>query len=158
MRIADASLAKMQEFFRQYFADENLILPVFQVHYGRFSRSLCRVFKISGITVERHVFIDPVFLTIDRQGRIRAPFELMIHEATHVLQYARYGLIGFLFSYLKEWSAYLKNAGKRDLETRWQAYYAITHEVEARRAAEAYRLWRKEQAKTEKNEAHEKQF
>jgi hypothetical protein len=51
---------------------------------------------------------------------------------------------------LKEWFAFLREQGKRDLQTRWQAYYAIKHETEAREAASAYAEWKAELAKTKK--------
>lgn len=144
MKLATASHSKIENFFRVYFKDSNLKLPAFHIHCGFWAKTLCRVFKINGITLGRHVFIDPVFVTRSLDGKINAPFELIVHESTHVLQYANEGFIGFLYSYLKEWFAFLRRQKKRDLETRWQAYYGIRHEEEARAAAEAYRSWRTE--------------
>ncbi len=138
MKIAAESRRKIEEFFRIYFKDENLVLPEINVYCGFWARLLCRTFKINGITFGKRVFIDPAFVTINREGKIQAPFELIVHEATHVLQYAKEGFFGFLIGYLKEWFAFLREQGKRDLQTRWQAYYAIGHEAEARAAATAY--------------------
>jgi hypothetical protein len=150
MKIAADSHQKIEEFFQLYFKSDSLVLPKFQIHCGFWARTICRTFKIHGITLGRHVFVDPVFVTIDRAGKIYAPFELIVHEATHVLQYAREGFLGFLIGYLKEWFAFLREQGKRDVQTRWQAYYAIGHEMEAREAASAYAQWKVELAQAKK--------
>lgn len=158
MKIAADSHRKIEDFFRIYFKNEKLVLPQFQVHCGFWARTICRTFKIHGITLGKHVFIEPVFVTIDRAGKLHAPFELIVHEATHVLQYAKEGFFGFLIGYLKEWFAFLRNQGKRDLNTRWQAYYAIGHEAEARAAASAYAEWKKDLSKTEIDSRHLEQI
>jgi len=151
MKIAAESRRKIEEFFRIYFKDENLVLPEFSIYCGFWARAICRTFKISGITLGRRIFIDPAFVTINlAEGKIYAPFQLIVHEATHVLQYAREGFFGFLIGYLKEWLAFLREQGKRDVQTRWQAYYAIKHEAEAREAATAYVEWKTELAKAKK--------
>lgn len=150
MKIAADSHQKIEEFFRLYFKDEKLVLPEFKIYCGFWARKICRIFKIHGVTLGQHVFIDPVFVTIDYAGKIQAPFELIVHEATHVLQYAREGFFGFLTGYLKEWLAFLREQKKRDLQTRWRAYYAISHETEARQAASAYSEWKTELAQRKK--------
>jgi hypothetical protein len=149
MKLSDKSHKKIEEFFRQHFADRNLSLPVFNLYLGRGARLITKTFKIDGITLGRHIFIAPHFLEQDIDGNWKLPFSLVVHEATHVLQYQKMGFIGFLFSYLKAWFAFLRSQRSRDLQTRWQAYYAIPHEEEARLAAAAYQEWRREKAAKE---------
>jgi hypothetical protein len=142
MKLALASHQKVENFFREYFANKELCLSHFHIYSGFWARLITKTFKLNGITLGKHVFIDPAFVTRDAEtGLLIAPFKLIVHEATHVLQYQRLGFLGFLFSYLKEWFAFIRLRQSSDLETRWQAYYAISHETEARDAAEAYTLW-----------------
>lgn len=151
MKIAAESHKKIEEFFRLYFDNDKLKLPEFKIYCGFWARGICRTFKINGITLGRRIFIDPAFVTVNlAEGKVYAPFELIVHEATHVLQYAREGFIVFLIGYLKEWLAFLREQGKRDLQSRWQAYYAIKHEAEARAAATAYAEWKSELARAKK--------
>jgi hypothetical protein len=133
-----------------YFNDETLVLPRFHVHCGFWAKLLAKVFKIHGITLGNHVFIDPMFVERGENGLPLASFSLIVHEATHVLQYQKEGFFGFLLGYLREWFKFLREQGKRDVDTRWQAYYALRHETEARAAAEAYAIWRAESSQKSK--------
>lgn len=143
MKLSADSHSEIQQFFRHHFADDNLILPNFHVHCGYWARKFTSLFKIHGITLGRHVIIDSAFVTREN-GKQIANSGLIVHEATHVLQYKHEGFFGFLYKYLREWLAFMRSEGKRDKETRWQAYYAIGHEAEARLAAEKYIQWKME--------------
>jgi hypothetical protein len=142
MRLAPASHKKIEDFFRQYFGEDDLRLPPIQIYCGFWAKLLAKIFKIYGITFGRHVFIDPAFVSRDENGLPIAPFHLIVHEATHVIQYQKEGFFGFLLGYLREWIKFIREQGSRDISTRWQAYYALRHETEARAAAEAYGEWR----------------
>jgi hypothetical protein len=144
MKLAQASQQKLELFFQQYFNDENLKLPLFQVHCGFWASLITKTFKISGITLGNHIFIAPAFVEREKERKAVVDFDLIVHEATHVLQFQSQGFYGFLFSYLKEWIKFIQKQRKRDLDTRWQAYYSIPHEREARDAAFAYSKWKNE--------------
>lgn len=142
MRLAPVSHKKIEEFFRQYFGEDDLRLPPIMIYSGFWANLLTKTFKLNGITFGRRIFIDRAFVRRDENGLPFAPFDLIVHEATHVVQYQKEGFFGFLLSYLKEWIKFIREQGSRNIETRWQAYYALRHETEARAAAAAFAEWR----------------
>lgn len=144
MRLAAKSQQKIEQFFQQFFEDAGLQLPLFQIHCGFWSNLLTKTFRISGITLGKHIFISPAFVGRDEFGKLIADFDLIVHETTHVLQYHKQGFWHFLFSYVREWVVFIRRQGRRDIETRWQAYYATPHEKEARAATIAYAKWKSE--------------
>ncbi len=69
------------------------------------------------------------------------PGWLAAHEAVHVLQYERDGLVRFLISYLREYFRTLACSRRADAAARMAAYLSIPHEIEARIAELAYASW-----------------
>lgn len=86
--------------------------------------------RASGITLGCKVYIQETLF--DGDGEL--PLSLVVHEVAHVAQYLREGTAGFLARYLTHYARGLA----RGLSDR-DAYLAIPHEVEARRAEEALR-------------------
>ena len=78
-----------------------------------------------GITLGRHIYITRC--VFDEQGDL--PLSLVVHEVAHVAQYLNEGSAMFLARYLRDYAVGLAK-GLSDRE----AYLAIPHEVEARRA------------------------
>ncbi|MBC7796383.1 MAG: DUF4157 domain-containing protein [Pyrinomonadaceae bacterium] len=144
MKLSTTSHKKIENFFREHFKDDEINLPNFHIHCGKWARRFTKLLKIHGITLGNHVIISPDFVRRDERGKLVGDFSLIVHEATHVLQYKNEGFFGFLWNYLKAWFAHLKQQKKRDIVSRQNAYYAIPHEEEARAAAANYTNWREE--------------
>ncbi len=84
---------------------------------------------IRGVTLWRLVLADPDIMTGDKRRLAR----FVVHELTHVRQFAELGYLRFMTRYLKEyWAGRLKGQSHRD------AYLAISFEVEARELARRY--------------------
>ena len=102
MKLSADSHRQLEEFFREHFSDENLILPVIQIYGSRGSRLLTKILSVDGITFGRHIFITPRYLRRRHQDSgLSAPSGLLVHEITHTLQYRRYGTFKFFYLYLK---------------------------------------------------------
>src|SRR5215210_3169002 len=99
MLLARESHRRMEKFFRHYMGDERLRLPRVRFYAGRFAGWLTGIFGIGAITFGSRVFVAPALVWRDRGDRLVMPAELAVHEAAHVLQYARYGFVPFLFLY-----------------------------------------------------------
>jgi uncharacterized protein (DUF2342 family) len=67
---------------------------------------------------------------------------LLAHEAAHVRQFQREGLLPFLCNYLREYATFLFRTGKLGATARRVAYEQITREREAREVEAAYLAWR----------------
>jgi hypothetical protein len=142
MRLAEESHARLERFFRWHERDEKLRLPVMFVHAGFLSHHLTRVLRIEAITIGRHIFVSPVELERDERGHLPMRGGLLAHEAAHVRQFQREGLLPFLYNYLREYLTFLYRIGKLDATARRLAYEQITHEQEAREVEAAYLEWR----------------
>lgn len=144
MRLAASS--QIEDFFRAHFNDPSLILPPIKIHSSAIINSLLRLQSISAITLGTHIFVDSNCFVRDGDGRVLMPSWLAVHEATHVLQFARAGWRRFLGVYLgdyfRELRAQMTNAGRA--KTRLEAYLAIAYEREARETEEKFRKWKKE--------------
>ncbi len=82
--------------------------------------------RAAGITLGTRVYIREGIFGADGAD---LPLQLVVHEVAHVAQYLRDGHVGFLARYLRDYAANLLDGmGERD------AYLAIPHELEARRA------------------------
>ncbi|HKR01856.1 MAG TPA: DUF4157 domain-containing protein, partial [Pyrinomonadaceae bacterium] len=130
-------------FLREHLGDEKLKLPPVYIYSGRLTRWLTNAFDIVAITFGRRIFVAPQKIERDAQGRLTAPASLIAHEATHVLQYDRAGFVGFLISYLAEFTRLLREQrqgwGKPARKT---AYFSLSQEREAYEAERAYQFWR----------------
>lgn len=144
MKISETSRLELQEFFRLYFKDETISIPPIYFYGGTFSAFVTRRLKIHGITLDNIILLAPEIMRCEEHsGCFYAPENLVAHELTHVVQYQKQGIVGFLYRYLRDYFSYLRKNGL-SAEARLQAYYSIAQEVEARDAAEAYEFWRAE--------------
>jgi hypothetical protein len=142
MLLAPDSHARLEEFFRHHLRDETLRLPVVHVHAGGFSKRLTRILNIQAITFSRTIFIAPRLLRSDEGDILLAPAHLVVHEAAHVLQYRRVGLVQFLFRYLWEYVRALIGCDGRGAKSHAASYRAISFEAQARAAEDAFVAWR----------------
>ncbi|HVG29894.1 MAG TPA: DUF4157 domain-containing protein [Pyrinomonadaceae bacterium] len=142
MLLAPESHRRLEEFFRQHLRDESLRLPRVRFYAGRFAGLLTRTFGIGAITFGSRVFVSPEFLRRGADDRLALPAGLAVHEATHVLQYARVGFVPFLSLYLRDYARALGREAGRARERHRAAYLAISFEVEARAAEDGYDAWR----------------
>ena len=143
MKLGEKSHKKIEEFFREYLADDNFRLPDIEFYGGKFTNFLTKQLKIEGITIGRRVYICPVNLRLSKNGKLRLDEELAVHEIAHVLQYRREGFFRFLWMYQKSYYANLKKSGKRDLYAKAEAYLEIPFEIEARQTASKFADWSK---------------
>lgn len=74
--------------------------------------------QASAVTIGKNIFYSFDELEVPRNVRT--------HEITHVKQYEKYGIIGFLYRYFRD---YLK--GRFNGLSHWDAYYQIPFEIEA---------------------------
>jgi hypothetical protein len=149
MRLSESSHRRLELFFRDSLNDENFRLPAINIYAGRFSRLLTSTLRIDGITFGRHIFILPHRVEKNSKNKLKLCEELAAHEIAHTLQYRREGFIKFLYKYLKSYRLNLRKKGKRDSYAKFQAYFEIPFEIEARQMAENFRLWNKNVAKKE---------
>lgn len=141
MKLAESSRRKLENFFREYLNDVNFRLPNVKIYTGKFSGYFTSKIKVAGITFGRRIFIFPELLSFNRQNQLKLSEELVAHEIAHVLQYRREGFFGFLFKYLRDYRANLRNIGKRDFDSRRKAYLEIPFEIEAREVARKFIEW-----------------
>ncbi len=132
------SHSQFQDFFRDFYGDDELILPAVHIYPRRISLLVTTVLQVNGITLGRHIFIQPQLTWRDSNNRLFAPKALIAHELTHTMQYSIQGFFGFLISYLGAYWKLLRKTKKWDMESRRQAYLNIPQEIEARRAARIY--------------------
>jgi hypothetical protein len=153
MRLAPESHKQIESFLREYLKDEGLKLPPVFIYSGRFARWLTETLSILAITFGRRIFIAPKVIKLDESSHLTVPASLIAHEAVHVVQYHRAGVIGFFFSYLREYFGVLRKQkqgwGKA---ARTAAYFGIEHELEAYAAEAAYASWRPLQKMLEKQQ------
>lgn len=120
-------------------------MPQLKIYCNGWTGWLTKVLRIGAITVGHRIFVSPKFSTRnERTGQIHLPGWLVAHEAVHVLQYQREGILRFLANYLREYVQTLIKARRFGAGARTAAYYAISHEVEAHIAEQAYHRWSEE--------------
>ncbi len=138
MHLDRISHSRFEEFFRDFYGDDKLVLPAAHIYSRRGSLLVTSILQVNGITIGRHIFIHPQFTRRDENNRLCAPKALVSHELTHTMQYTRQGFFGFLKSYLGAYWKLLRKTKKWDFDSRMQAYLEIPQEIEARRAARVY--------------------
>jgi Domain of unknown function (DUF4157) len=141
MKLSPESHRRIEEFFREHLADENLKLPQIQIFARRGSRLLTKILSVEGITFGRFIFINPKRLRRGANGRLTVSRELLAHELAHSMQYRREGTFPFFYNYLKGFFTNLKRQEKRDSNARAKAYMDIPHEIEARLIAARFVRW-----------------
>lgn len=142
MRLSAAAQKHIEEFYREYLLDDKLKLPPIHVHCGQFATLVTGISRVGAITFGRHILITRKRIHANEVNRLFMPAKLLAHETMHVLQYRRAGIAGFLFSYFRGFWRELRRKKKWNAAARMDAYLAITEEVEARAAEEAYEIWR----------------
>lgn len=143
MRLHPQAHIHVERFLRDYFLDEAIMLPRLTIYCGVWTHWLTKLFRIGAITLGDRILVSPRYLARDAfTGRCKLPGRLVAHEAVHVLQYQREGMIGFLCGYLREYFKILFGGHGFGAEARMAAYLAISHEVQARAAESAYAHWR----------------
>ena len=138
MRLSGESHSEVEEFFRKHQGRPGLVLPPVSVYAGVFARLLTESAKVGAITLGRRVFVRPSLVKRDSTGRASVPAWLLVHEATHVLQYEERGTLRFLVGYLRGYFRGLKERKGFDALARTAAYMAIPEERAAREAERAY--------------------
>lgn len=76
------------------------------------------------------------YIFIKQKAEDKPPMALLVHELTHFIQVMRKGWLYFYFSYFVE---YITNLFY--LKSHWDAYYAISYEIEARKMEQIWRDW-----------------
>jgi hypothetical protein len=143
MKLAEKSHRKIEEFFREYLAEESFRLPEIYFYGGKFTHYLTVALKIEGITIGKRVYIFPKNFWFSETRKLRLNEVLVVHEVTHVLQYAREGFFKFLWLYVKSYYSNLRKKKKWDWAARSEAYFEIPFEIEARQAASKFVAWSK---------------
>lgn len=142
MLLAPESHKQIEAFLREHLQREGLTLPPVHIYSGRLARWLTGRLQILAITFGRRIIVASKVLGRDAEGRLTVPASLIAHEATHVVQYQEAGMIGFLFSYLREyWRALREHRQGWKKGARNAAYFAIKHERQAYEAESAYTIW-----------------
>ena len=145
MKLSKKSHKKIEQFFREYLADEKFRLPEIRVYGGRFTHYLTSRLKIEGLTIGKRIYIFPENFWTSNNGKLRLDEELVVHEIAKVLQYKREGFFRFLWVYVKSFRTNLKKKVRRDLNAKAEAYLEIPFEVEARQTASKFAAWSKKQ-------------
>ncbi len=141
MKLSRKSQRQLEIFFREYFNNENLKLPKIENYAKRGAWLVTKILGIDGITFGRHIFIKPSLLKNNTGEQLSISKVLIAHEVAHILQYQKYGVFGFFYSYLKGFFAALKQKKKWDFISRIEAYLEIPHEIEARICAAKFVEW-----------------
>jgi len=143
MKLGAKSHKKIEEFFREYLADDHFRLPEIHFYGGRLTHYLTSGLKIEGITIGRRIYIFPENFWTSESGKLRLDEELAVHEIAHVLQYRREGFFRFLWLYINSYYSNLRKKKTRDLSARAEAYLEIPFEIEARQTASKFAAWSK---------------
>lgn len=138
MKLSRELHQQIENYFRHYFADENLKLPEVQIFVRRGAWLFSRFLAVDGITLGRFIFIRPNLVRRNAENRLVISKTLLIHELTHTMQYQKTGFSAFLYGYFKAFFVNLKHGKKWDFHSRLEAYLEIPHEIEARDAAEKF--------------------
>ena len=145
MKLSKKSHKKIEQFFREYLADENFRLPEIRFYGGRFTHYLTSRLRIEGLTIGKRIYIFPENFWLSENGKLRLDEELVVHEIAHVLQYKREGFFKFLLVYAKSYRNNLRKKKRRDDYAKAEAYLEIPFEIEARQTASKFAAWSKNQ-------------
>jgi len=105
-------------------------LSAVRLYGGPGAQLLTRIAGASALTLGRSVYCSPSVWAALEAGRLSA-LELVAHEAVHVIQVRRSGLVRFLGRYVAEYLV-LRLGGREHRS----AYLHLSAEIEARRYAE----------------------
>lgn len=141
MRLAAESHARLQDFFRQHYDQASLSLPVINWRRDALAHGVTRLNRITAITLGRTVLVTPEAIWQDTNGSWRTSSRLAAHEATHVLQYEKQGWGRFLYGYVSEYAAAMRQATQWNKATHFQSYANLSAEREAQELEYAYYAW-----------------
>jgi hypothetical protein len=141
MRLTPESHQRLQLFFRQHWGERALVLPVIDWDVSAAARWVVQASGVTAMTLGTRVLLDKKALRRDAGGSYWLHSSLAAHEATHVLQYQRQGLTGFLWRYLGDYADQMRQAARWNTETHFRAYAAIGAEQEAQEIEAAYLRW-----------------
>lgn len=141
MKLTPEAHKLAQDYFRFFFEDEEIELPELQIYTRRGAKIVTKILSVHGITIGRHIFIKPDLTCRDSEARLCLSKNLLIHEATHTLQYRKLGFFGFLYRYFKSYFVILNAKKKWDIYSRMDAYLEIPYEIEARKTAAEFADW-----------------
>jgi hypothetical protein len=141
MKLSPATHQTYEIFFRQFFADDSLRLPASRVYAKRGASLVTRLLRVDGITLGRYIFIKPCLAEYISPDALKISRNLLAHELTHVVQYQKLGFFGFLSGYVREYFQGLRRRKRYSLKARREAYWEISHEIEARQAAAEFIAW-----------------
>lgn len=141
MTLCKDSHAQVEKFLREFFDDDLLQLPAIKFRRSKSVDVCLKLLGVAGLTLGRRVFIKREFFEREADGRLTLPGWLVVHEAAHVLQFARAGNVRFAFAYVNEYAAQMRWRRKifRRTELHAASYYAISFEAEAYSVEAAYR-------------------
>ena len=144
MLLSENSIKLFEEFFGECDLCEDIEFPKTKVFARRGAWFLTNILLVDGITLGRHVFVNPKHIWRDRKKNLRIEQKLMAHEFVHVLQYARLGFLKFLWIYLRDFLRIFRKKEKWSLESWFESYREIPHEIEARKLADEFMVWNEE--------------
>lgn len=141
MRLSKTSAEKLEEFTKIFFRNEFVNPPQMKIYAKCGAGLLTTLLNVQGVTLGRYVFLHPSLVWKNEQKQICAPKWLIAHEFAHVLQYRKFGVVKFLYSYFKIFWQKLKHMEKWDFNARLEAYLEIPYEIEARNFETEYLKW-----------------
>ena len=147
MKLSESSRKNLELFFQNHFNDKNFALPKINIYAGSLSHLLSLILQVDGITFGRHIFILPRYLSRNSKDKLKINVNLVAHEIAHTLQYKREGFFRFLFLYLKSYRKNLRKKKKWDSIAKFEAYFEIPFEIEARETAEMFQVWNEKRLK-----------
>ncbi len=147
MRLSDPAYKLFSDFFSDCELCEGAPFPNVQVYARRGSWLVTNLLMVDGITIGRHVFINPKLVSRDRRNLLTISKTLMAHELVHVIQYQRLGFWKFLSVYVRDFWKIFKKKKKWNLRSWFESYLEVPHEVEAREIASDFSRWLTENKK-----------
>jgi hypothetical protein len=153
MKLAADSHQRLEEFFREHFADERFILPTINIYCGKFTHYFTNLIGVHGITFGRRIFILPDLVGRNHLNESRLSENLAAHEIMHSLQFQKHGFFGFFYQYLGSYWKNLRGKERWDFESRQMSYFEIPFEVQAREVAEKFVEWSGDRRKSESSQA-----
>ena len=141
MRLSEPAHNIFARFFNDCELCESFEFPKVQVYVRRGSWVVTNILMVDGITIGRHVFVNPRLVSRDQNDLLRISKTLMAHEIVHVLQYQREGFRRFLTTYVLDFWKIFKRKKKWNLRTWFESYLEIPHEIEAREVASEFSQW-----------------
>ncbi len=143
MRLSEDARRKFSAFFETHEITRGISIPDVQIYARRGAWLVTTAIMVDGITLGRHIFINPRFVKRDAGNILRAPKDLIAHELVHVIQYQRHGFMRFLKLYVNDFWESFKKLERWTVRGWFESYLEIEHEEEARKIAAEFMRWTK---------------